>query len=304
MEERVASVRAFDRFYTAVIGVPDATVHDTACSPSEARTILELAARERVAAADLRRLLGLDAGHVDRTLTKLEAEGLVTRERAAGAHHEVIGLTPAGREVFAALEARSAARVRALLAGLSEEEQERLVSAMGTIRRLLGDRTPGTPPYVIRPPRSGDFGWVVFRHGALYAREYGWGPGFEALVAEIVAGYVREYDPARYAGWIAEVDGERAGCVFCAPKDDQTAQLRMLLVEPWARGMGIGSRLVEECLRFATAAGYRRIMLWTRDVLTSARKIYQAAGFELVDAHKGEESGKEFMEQIWARDLR
>lgn len=303
MEERVASVRAFDRFTTEVIGVLGAAVRDTAYSPSEARTIFELAERGRVEVAGLRRLLGLGAEHFDRTLTRLEADGLVTRA-ALDPHRDVIELTPAGREVFATLDGRAATHVRALLAGLSEEEQERLVAAMGTIRRLLGGRAAGTPPYIVRPPRSGDFGWVVFRHGALYAREYGWGPGFEALVAEIVADYVRGYDPARYAGWIAEVDGERAGCVFCVPKDDQTAQLRMLLVEPWARGMGIGSRLVEECLRFATAAGYRRIMLWTRDVLTSARKIYQAAGFELVDTHKGEESGKEFMEQIWARDLR
>ncbi|MFD8525807.1 GNAT family N-acetyltransferase [Streptosporangium canum] len=300
MERHVSAVRAFNRFYTGVIGVLHQGVLDTPYSLTEVRVLFELAQRERVEAGELRRLLGLDAGYLSRMLGRFETDGLVVRERsAADGRRQVIGLTEAGGTTFATLDERSAAQVRGLLEGVAEEDRRRLVANMAAIQEIL-TRAPKAEPYVIRPPRPGDLGWVVHRHGVLYSQEYGWGEEFEALVARIVADYVDGHDPRRDAGWIAEVDGERAGCVFCVHKDDETAQLRMLLVEPAARGMGIGGRLVEECLHFARAAGYRRIVLWTRDVLTGARRIYRAAGFEPVE----ERTAGGFVEEVWSRDLR
>ncbi|MDP9861745.1 MULTISPECIES: bifunctional helix-turn-helix transcriptional regulator/GNAT family N-acetyltransferase [Streptosporangium] len=299
MQNHVAEVRAFNRFYTGVIGVLHQGVLDTPYSLTEVRVLFELAQRDHMETGELRRLLGLDAGYLSRMLGRFETDGLIVRERsAADGRRQVAGLTEAGRATFATLDERSATQVRGLLEEVGEEDRQRLVASMAAIQEIL-TRAPKARPYVIRPPRPGDLGWVVHRHGVLYSQEYGWGEDFEALVARIVADYVDAHDPGRDAGWIAEVDGERAGCVFCVHKDDETAQLRMLLVEPSARGMGIGGRLVEECLRFARAAGYRRIMLWTRDVLTGARRIYRAAGFEPV----GEEAGDGFVEEIWARDL-
>ncbi|WP_433255357.1 bifunctional helix-turn-helix transcriptional regulator/GNAT family N-acetyltransferase [Streptosporangium sp. CA-135522] len=300
MDEHVAKVRAFNRFYTGVIGLLRQGVLDTPYSLTEVRVLFELAQREHMEGGELRRLLGLDAGYLSRMLGRFETDGLIVRERsAADGRRQVVGLTEVGRTTFGTLDERSAAQVRDLLDGVTEEDRQRLVASMATIREIL-TRAPKAEPYVLRPPRTGDLGWVVHRHGVLYSQEYGWGQDFEALVARIVADYVDDHDPLREAGWIAEVDGERAGCVFCVRKDDETAQLRMLLVEPSARGMGIGGRLVGECLRFARAAGYRRIELWTRDVLTGARRIYRAAGFERV----GEEAGDGFVEEIWAMDLR
>lgn len=299
----VSEVRAFNRFYTSVIGVLGAGMHDTSYSLTEARVLFELGTTEAADAADIRAMLGLDPGYLSRILARFESDGLVSRERSAeDARRQVVRLTPKGRDTFAVLDRRSAAEIETLLAKLTDPERRRLVSAMGSVRSLL-EPAERREPYVIRPPRAGDLGWVVHRHGALYSEEYGWGAAFEALVARIVAEYVEDHDPRREACWIAEVRGEPVGCVFCVRKDDTTAQLRLLLVEPSARGMGIGGRLVEECLRFATAAGYRRITLWTRDVLASARRIYQNAGFELVEQHPSEETGIPVNDQVWARDL-
>ncbi|GAA4230996.1 DNA-binding MarR family transcriptional regulator/GNAT superfamily N-acetyltransferase [Streptosporangium album] len=299
MDNHVAEIRAFNRFYTGVIGVLHQGVLDTPYSLTEVRVLFELSRRDRMEAGELRRLLKLDAGYLSRMLGRFETDGLVARERsAADGRRQVIGLTEAGRKTFATLDERSAAQVRGLLDPVTEEDRRRLVASMATIQEIL-TRTPKAEPYVIRPPRPGDLGWVVHRHGVIYSQEYGWGQDFEALVARIVADYVDKHDPAREAGWIAEVNGERAGCVFCVRQDDETAQLRMLLVEPSTRGMGIGGRLVEECVRFAAAAGYRRITLWTRDVLTGARRIYGAVGFELVE----EQPADGFVEEVWARDL-
>ncbi|MGJ6961460.1 bifunctional helix-turn-helix transcriptional regulator/GNAT family N-acetyltransferase [Streptosporangium sp. G11] len=303
MERHVADVRAFNRFYTRLIGLLHQGVLDSSYSLTEVRVLFELDRAGRMEAGDLRRLLGLDAGYLSRMLGRFEGDGLVVRERsAADARRQVVELTGEGRVRFAGFDERAAEEVRELLAGVTDEDRGRLVASMATIEEILG-RAPKTDrPYVIRPPRPGDLGWVVYRHGTLYSQEQGWGMDFEATVAGIVADYVRGHDPGREAGWIAEVDGERAGCVFCVRKDDETAQLRMLLVEPSTRGMGIGTRLVDECVRFARAAGYRRMVLWTRDVLLGARRIYQAAGFELVEKERGE-GGGDFVEEIWARDL-
>ncbi|MEV4113588.1 helix-turn-helix domain-containing GNAT family N-acetyltransferase [Nonomuraea sp. NPDC049695] len=298
-EARVSEIRAFNRFYTKVIGVLQAGLLDSPYSLTEVRVLFELAHSAAMETGELRTLLGLDAGYLSRILTRLDADGLVARERSASdARKQLVRLTPAGAETFRSLDERSAGEIERLLAGLPEESQERLVTGMAEIRRLLGPEG-GQRSYVIRPPRTGDLGWVAFRHGDLYAREYGWGTGFEQLVARIVG----ELDFSRDAGWIAEVDGERAGCVFCVREDETTAKLRMLLVEPSARGLGIGRRLVEECLRHARAEGYKRMTLWTRDCLVSARRIYQAAGFELESEEAGTENGVEVTEQVWSRDL-
>ncbi|WP_188192865.1 bifunctional helix-turn-helix transcriptional regulator/GNAT family N-acetyltransferase [Nonomuraea sp. SYSU D8015] len=298
-EARVSEVRAFNRFYTKVIGVLQAGMLDSPYSLTEVRVLFELAHAERMETGELRALLDLDAGYLSRILARFEGDGLVERERsAADARKQLVRLTADGAATFADLDRRSADEIERLLARLPDSDQERLVASMATIRGLLA---PGSAPepYVIRPPRTGDLGWVVYRHGELYSREYGWGTAFEQTVAQIVG----ELDFSKDAGWIAEVGGRRVGCVFFVRQDDRTAKLRMLLVEPSARGMGIGRRLVDECLRHARAEGCKRITLWTRDCLVSARRIYQAAGFELVSEEKGTENGVELTEQWWARDL-
>lgn len=303
MDEQVAAVRAFNRFYTRTIGVLGEGVQQTRYSLTEARIFFELAHADAVEVVDLRRALDLDAGYVSRILARFERDGYVVRERSAtDARKQIIRLTAAGRRVFAMLDERSSGDMRALLDKLTEADQRRLVGAMATIRELLGDAHPH-PAYVLRPPLPGELGWVVQRHGAIYAREYDWDEGFEALVARIVADYVEHRDPQREAVWIAEVDGRPAGSIFCVRQDDDTAKLRLLLVEPEARGLGIGGRLVDECIRFARRAGYKRMVLWTNDVLDGARRIYERAGFRLVGESKGREFGHDQVFQDWERDL-
>ncbi|MEU0480680.1 helix-turn-helix domain-containing GNAT family N-acetyltransferase [Streptosporangium sp. NPDC006013] len=300
MERHVAEVRAFNRFYTRLIGVLHQGILDTPYSLTEMRVLFELDRADRMETGDLRRLLGLDAGYLSRMLAGFEGDGLVVRERSAtDARRQVVELTDEGRTRFALFDGRAAEEVRELLAGVTDEDRGRLVASMATIEEILGAEPRTGSPYVLRPLRPGDLGWVIHRHGTLYSSEQGWGMDFEALVARVAADYVDHHDPAREAGWIAEVDGERAGCVFCVRKDDETAQLRLLLVEPSARGMGIGSLLVAECVRFARAAGYRRMRLWTRDVLLGARRIYRTAGFELVE----KEQHGDIVDEIWVRDL-
>lgn len=309
MSSRIAEVRAFTRFYTAVIGVLDEGLLGTPFSVTEARVLFELAQADATDVADLRRSLRLDSGYMSRIAARLEADGLVTRAPSGrDARRQVLALTPRGREVFADLDARSADQVTHLLDKLGDADQERLVTALGTVRSLLGaaqgDGLPATArTVVLREPGPGDLGWVVARHGALYAAEYGWSAEFEGLVARIVADYAAGHDPRREAAWIAELDGEPVGCVFCVARDETTAQLRILLVEPAARGLGIGARLVAECLRFATAAGYESMMLWTNDVLTSARRIYEAAGFRLVEEEPHHSFGQDLVGQVWERRL-
>jgi DNA-binding MarR family transcriptional regulator/GNAT superfamily N-acetyltransferase len=309
MDSPVADVRAFTRFYTAVIGVLDEGLLGTPYSVTEARVLFELAQSDATDVADLRRGLRLDSGYMSRIAARLEADGLVTRAASGrDARRQVLALTPRGREVFADLDARSADQVAHLLDKLGVADQERLVTAMGTVRSLLGaaqgDGLAATArTVVLREPGPGDLGWVVARHGSVYAAEYGWNTEFEGLVARIVADYAAGHDPRREAAWIAELDGEPVGCVFCVARDDTTAQLRILLVDPAARGLGIGARLVAECLRFATAAGYESMMLWTNDVLVSARRIYEAAGFRLVDEEPHHSFGQDLVGQVWERRL-
>jgi DNA-binding MarR family transcriptional regulator/GNAT superfamily N-acetyltransferase len=303
-DDRVAAVRTFNRFYTNVLGLLRDGLLRTPYSLTEARLIFELAQREATELAELRRALDIDAGYLSRIVARFEADGLATRERSSSdGRRQVIRLTDRGREAFRMLDERSAEQVRALLSALGQEDQRRLVGAMAAIQGLLGGPSP-PEPYLLRPPGPGDFGWVVHRHGAVYAEEYGWDESFEAYVARIVADYMDSRDPRRESAWIAELDGEPVGCVFCMRREDRVAQLRLLLVEPRARGMGIGGRLVEECVRFAGRAGYERIMLWTNDVLDDARRIYERAGFQLVEEERHQSFGKPLVGQNWWLTLR
>jgi DNA-binding MarR family transcriptional regulator/GNAT superfamily N-acetyltransferase len=270
---------------------------------TEARVLYELGQREVTEVADLRRELDIDAGFLSRLLARLQRNGLVARERSTeDARRQRIHLTDDGAAAFAELDRRSADEIGAVLDALSEDDQHRLVDAMHTVRDVL-TQAPPAAGFVLRAPRPGDLGWIVERHGALYAQQYGWDATFEALVARIVADYAEDHDPRRETAWIAEVDGEPAGCVLCVRREDDVAQLRLLLVEPRARGRGIGARLIEECLGFAQRAGYTRITLWTNDVLHEARRLYERAGFELVDSAPHHSFGHDLVEQTWARSL-
>jgi DNA-binding MarR family transcriptional regulator/GNAT superfamily N-acetyltransferase len=299
----VGALRAFNRFYTTVIGALDEGLLDTPYSLTEARVVFELAQRDATEVAELRHRLDLDPGYVSRILARFETDGLLTRERSAeDGRRQVVRLTQRGRVVYSTLDARSAEENRKLLEALTDEDRARLVRSMTTIQAILED-TPRPQSFVLRPPGPGDYGWVVQRHGVLYAEEYGWDETFEVLVARIVADYVSERDARRESAWIAEVDGTPVGCVFCVRRDERTAQLRLLLVDKWARGMGIGARLVEECLRFARRAGYESIMLWTNDVLTDARRIYERAGFVLAEEETHHSFGHDLLGQNWSRTL-
>ena len=296
-------MREFNRFYTNVIGLLREGLLDTPYSLAEARILFELARDGEAETANLRRWLDIDAGYLSRLLARFEADGLVTRTRSPlDGRRQVIGLTGTGRAAQADLDARSGTQIRALLAGLTPDGRRRLTAAMASIREIVG---PAPPPaaFVLRPPVPGDMGWVVQRHGALYAAEYGWDASFEALVARIVADYAARDDHRGEAVWIAELDGEPAGCVFCVRKTDTTAQLRLLLVEPRARGLSMGGRLVAECVSFARRAGYREIVLWTNDVLHAARRIYQRAGFQLVSSQPHHAFGHDLVEQDWRLPL-
>lgn len=299
----VAAVREFNRFYTNVIGLLRGKYLDTPYSLTEARLLFELAQRDTGEASDLRRTVDIDPGYLSRILARFESDGLIARRRSAtDGRRQVIRLTAGGRAVVAMLDARSAEQTRHLLGSVREGGLRRMLEAMRVITETLAE-SPRPRGYLIRAPRPGDMGWVVQRNAAVYAEEFGWDSSYEALVARIVADYVEHRDPDAEAAWIAEVDGDPAGCVFCVRENPTTARLRLLLVEPWARGLGIGARLVEEVLRFARRAGYSHITLWTNDVLADARRIYQRAGFTLDDESRHHSFGKDLTGQNWSRAL-
>ena len=303
MEGPVAAVRAFNRLYTNVIGVLRGGYLGTPYSLTEARLLFELGQRDRTEVTALRRGLDIDAGYLSRILSRLEAAQLITREKSGtDARRQVITLTPAGRALQQNLDTRAAEQIGALLASLGETAQRRLVASVREITQVLTD-APQPRAYLLRAPRPGDLGWVIGRQAAGYAAEYGWDQTYEALVARILADYVDHRDPAREAAWIAEADGERAGSVFCVRKSETVAQLRLLYVDPAARGLGIGSRLVEECLRFARSAGYTEMMLWTNSVLAGARRIYQRAAFTLREEEPHRSFGQDLVGQVWSRPL-
>ena len=300
----VSEVRGFNRFYTRTLGLLRPKLAGSSFGLTEARVLFELAHGDQVAVAELRSTLGLDAGYLSRILSRFIADGLVAQEPSAtDARRRLVRLTPAGQAAFAEVDKLQADAIHRLVEPLAEGQRLQLVSAMGRIRRVLDDERPAGG-LVLRAPEPGDLGWVIERHGARYAAEHGWGASFEALVARIVAEFGERSDTKREAAWIAELAGERVGCIFCtASAAPDTAQLRLLLVDPQARGTGVGTRLVDECLRFARRAGYRRIMLWTTNVQVQARRIYQRVGFSLERREPETRFGDDLVGEYWSRDL-
>ncbi len=304
LARRVAAVREFNRFYTSRIGVLDEGYLSSRFSVTEVRVLYELAHRGSVTASELGRDLGIDAGYLSRILRGFARRGVLARTAARNdARKSILRLTTRGKATVALLEARARDQIGLMLEKVPAAEQERLVASMRAIERGLKPGPRATPKVTLRSHRPGEMGWVVERHGALYWQEYGWDETFEALVADIVAKFITHLDRKRERCWIAEVDGERVGCVFCVNKSKTVAKLRLLLVEPGARGLGVGSRLVAECIRFARAAGYRELTLWTNDVLVAARRIYERAGFELVESERHRSFGKALVGQNWVLRL-
>lgn len=310
---QVTALRRFSRFYTRHLGVLKEHLLDSRFTLPESRVLWELAHHDGLSAAALARELDLDPGYLSRLLAGLKARGLLRGQAAPhDARQTLLRLSAAGRKAFAPLDRRSEQQTVALLARLAPVQRQRLVDATHTVAALLGapdERAPGA--CVLRPHRCGDMGWVISRHGALYHEEYGWGTAFEALVARLCVRFIERFDPAREACWIAERDGRPLGCVFLVQArddaDDQAlpgiAQLRMLIVEPDARGLGVGDLLVGECTRFARAAGYRSIRLWTNSVLHAARRLYTRHGYRLSATAPHAEFGVELVGEVWELDL-
>jgi len=303
-QQRIEAVRRFNRFYTRRIGVLREGLLGSPFSLVEARIIYEMAQHGQTTATRLCRELGLDGGYLSRILRRFEKADLIDKRRSeTDGRQSLLRLTESGQEAFAALDSRSRHEIGTLLGELSHEDQDRLVGAMHRVEILLDARPERRAPYLLRPHEPGDMGWLVHRHAVLYAEEYGWDESFEALVARIVAEFLDRFDPKAERCWIAEKDGEIVGSVFLVQKSKRVAKLRLLLVEPKARGLGIGTRLVDECLRFARRVGYRKITLWTNSVLTAARPIYERAGFQLVDEAPHHSFGHDLIGQTWELDL-
>ena len=301
MSSPVHALRQFNRFYTRKIGVLQQGHLESPFSLTEVRVLYELAHREQPTAAALCKDLELDPGYLSRMLRGFGKRGLIQRTASTtDARQSLLQLTPQGRKGFDLLDRRASKRIADMLRPLSVPEQDQLVHSLRKVEGLLGSRQDSRFSYTLRPHRPGDMGWVVNRHGVLYWSEYHYDERFEALVAEIVAHFIQHFDPKLEHCWIAEKDGEPIGTVFLVKKSTAVAKLRLLLVEPSARGMGIGKRLVEECVRFARQAGYRKITLWTQSELTAARGIYKAAGFKLAAKHKHDSwSRKNLTSEVW-----
>jgi len=304
IDAQVSAVRAFNRFYTRKIGVLDGLV-SSPFSLAEARVLYELAHREQSTATEIGKELGLDAGYMSRILRDFERRKFLRREQSKTDEREkCLSLTAKGRRAFAPLDERSNRDVAAMLEELPPTERQLLVDAVLTVCRLLGDKAEPKTPYLLRQHQPGDMGWIVHRQGILYAEEYGWDGTYEAFAAEIVAQFIKNYDPKRERCWIAEKDGERVGAVFVAKASEEIARLRLLHVEPETRGLGIGTRLVEECIRFARQAGYQKMTLWTQSILHAARHIYKQAGFQVVSEEQHHTFGKDLTAETWELDLR
>jgi DNA-binding MarR family transcriptional regulator/GNAT superfamily N-acetyltransferase len=302
-ERQIAAVRRFNRYYTRQIGVLRKTFLDSPYSLGEARVLYEIAINHSPTASEIARSLDLDAGYLSRVLRDFERRGLI-RKRASpkDGRQSHLTLTPRGRKSFMPLDARSQRDTAAMLGKLAPAEQARLIAAMTAIETLLEGRIQEPEPqrrYTLRAPRPGDFGWIIKRNAELYAQDYGWVAPFEGVCAQIVADFVNKFDATRERGWIAEIDGENVGSLMLANDGDGVARLRLLLVEPKARGLGIGARLVDEAIRFARSAGYRKIALWTHSVLTAARQIYQSAGFKLMRSEEHQSWGQPVVSEHW-----
>jgi DNA-binding MarR family transcriptional regulator/GNAT superfamily N-acetyltransferase len=303
-ERQAAEVRGFNRVYTRQIGLLDAGVHRSAFSLTEARVLYELGHRLHLTASALARELRLDPGYLSRLLKKLRGRGYVQRHVAGDdARQAILGLTEAGRTALGSLEAQASREIAVLLGALAPEQRAELLWAMARIRALL-DPDAEPVPYLLRPPQPGDLGWVIHRHGALYAEEYGWDDRFEVMVAEIGVAFFKGFDPLRERCWIAERQGAVVGSAFIARASETVAKLRLLYVEPSARGLGIGARLVDECIRFARRRGYVEVTLWTNSILVAARRIYESRGFRLVEETPHRSFGKDLVGQTWVLTLR
>jgi DNA-binding MarR family transcriptional regulator/N-acetylglutamate synthase-like GNAT family acetyltransferase len=309
MQERnidlgVSAVRAFNRFYTRKIGVVDGAA-SAPFSLAEGRVLYEIAHGENPTATEIGHELGLDGGYISRILQKLEQGKLVARQQSKTDERlKFISLAPRGRKAFAQLDERSNRQASTMLSHLSPEERAQLLSALDKIRRLLGDKVESNSPYLLRQHQPGDLGWIVQRQAILYVREYGWDDTYEALAADIVAQFIKSYDPKRERCWIAEKDSARIGAVLVAKGSEEIAKLRLLHVEPQARGLGIGKRLVQECINFARFAGYQKMTLWTQSILSAARHIYEEAGFRRVKEERHHSFGKDLTAETWEIDLR
>lgn len=303
--QRIEAVRRFNRFYTQQIGVLDEGLLNSPFSLTEARVIYELAHSEKSTATELGNRLTLDMGYLSRIITGFKKRGLVeSMPSETDGRQQVLQLTESGQQEAAELSVRSRNQIAEILDRLSKEDQQNLIGAMQKIEQLLGARAEQRVPFILRPHQPGDMGWVVYRHGLLYAEEYKWDERFEGLVAAVVAEFIQKFDHRRERCWIAEMNGEIVGSVFLVKKSDSVAKLRLLLVEPKARGLGIGSRLVDECIRFARQTGYQKITLWTNHVLMAARQIYQKAGFQLVESEAHDMFGKDLIGETWELDLK
>jgi DNA-binding MarR family transcriptional regulator/ribosomal protein S18 acetylase RimI-like enzyme len=306
-QHNIGAVRRFNRFYTRQIGVLRRNHLDSAYSLGEMRVLYEIAHNGARTASDIARALDLDAGYLSRVLRKFEKQRLITRTTAAeDARRSRLALTARGAKTFAPFERRSQQQAGAMLGKLKPAQQARLVAAMSSIETLLAGATPkpAEPPRtILRAPRHGDFGWIVARHAELYAKEYGWTEPFEGLCAQIVADFVNNYDAEHERCWIAELNGENVGCVMLVKDAPGVARLRLLLVDPKARGLGLGQRLTDECVQFARTAGYKKITLWTHSVLTAARRIYEKAGFTFTTSEKRRSWGKDVVAEYWDLEL-
>ncbi len=300
LQEHINTIRRFNRFYTRQIGVLREGLLHSPYSLTEARIIFELANRNNLTASDLGKELGLDAGYMSRILNKLEQQNLIEKTRSDDdGRQRLLSLTAEGQKAFALLDSRSSDEVAEMLSQLSESERIRLAEAVRTIEAILDHGFKYAEPFYLRHHEPGDMGWVIHRHGLVYHQEYGWDESFEALVAQICADFINNYDPQKERCWIAEMQGERVGSIFCVKADEDVAKLRLLLVLPKARGLGLGTRLVQECIRFAGRAGYKKLTLWTNDVLVEARHIYEKNGFELVEEEPHHSFGHDLVGQNW-----
>lgn len=305
MNNTVAEIRSFNRRYTKWVGALDRRHLGSEFSLAEVRVLYEIANHPSSLARDIADQLGLDAGYLSRILTRFDKGGLIERKTSEKDGRAVtLSLTAKGQKLFKDLDKLAAERMSNAIAGLDEGQRARLTSAMAVVGQLIGEpRSISSNEVLLRQPRAGDFGWAVERHGVIYDAEFGWGPGFEGLVAELFGKFAQKHDPVRERCWIAELNGERVGCVFVVERGPGVAQLRCLLVEPKARGHGVGGKLVNACIEFAREAGYRRMMLWTNKGLESARKIYESVGFRLVEEKAHRDFGPELVGQSWEMDL-
>jgi DNA-binding MarR family transcriptional regulator/GNAT superfamily N-acetyltransferase len=304
MDDSIAAVRQFNRFYTRQIGVLQEGLLSSPYSLTEVRILYELAHRQRSSAAEIGKELGLDKGYLSRLLVGLKQRRLISSNASdADRRQSVLSLTRKGQTAFAALNSRSSEEVGAMLSSLPPADQKRLVQSMRSIEALLGGEREHESPYLLRSHQPGDLGWVVHLHGKLYSEEYGFDARFEALVANIVASFIEHYDSRREQCWIAESGGEIVGSAFLVAQSNTMAKLRLLLVHPKARGLGIGRRLVDECIGFATKAGYRKITLWTQSILLGARHIYEQAGFRLVREEPHQNFGCQLIGETWELKL-